>query len=121
MSNGSDYRGREVRIPLNVAIAGTVTIVGFLATASSGMFAWHAAQRDALESRLQLALTDAIYTINQRDDRQDLRRSTLYGLVNDRIDRLHGRTSRMETLVLDRALERIVRDEVEEVLQSDEP
>ena len=112
MANGS----REVRISLNIAIAGTVTIVGALSTGAAGLFAWHAAQREQLESRLTVALQDAIYTLGQRDDRQDIRRSELYRLLSERMDKVEGRTTRMETLVLERALESLIKTRVEKDL-----
>ena len=74
---------REVRIPLNVAIAATITIVGAMSGLAGGLFTWHAAQRELLEGRLTLALQDAVYTIGQRDDRQDARRAQLYDLESD--------------------------------------
>ena len=111
--------GREVRIPLNVAIAGTIAILGGFGGIASWMFLWHEAQRQALEDRLNLALSDAIYTISQRDDRQDVRRAHLYNLVTDRIDIIDTRVLRMETLVLERAMERIIKDQVEEVLEEE--
>lgn len=112
MANGP----REVRISLNVVIAGTVTIVGALSTGAAGLFAWHAAQREQLENRVTLALQDAVYTLGQRDDRQDIRRTELYRLLSDRMDKVEERTTRMETLVLERALESLIKTRVEEDL-----
>ena len=112
MANGS----KEIRVSLNIAIAATVTILATMASTAAWLFVWHASQRDALEYRLTLSLQDAVYTLNQRNDRQDVRRAQLFDIVIKRIDDYGARTTRMETMVLDQALEALVRERVEQDL-----
>lgn len=111
MANGSGF-AREVRITLPIAIG----ILGTIASTAAGLFAWHSAQRERLEDRLLTALGDTAYVINQRSDRQDIRRRELYTILNERMNRVENRTTRMETLVLERALESLVRTQIQEEL-----
>lgn len=104
---------REIRISLKAAIGASVTAVAAIVTAGSGLFVWHAAQRQLMEDRLMLALNDAIYTLGQRDDRQDIRRAQLFDIAIKRIDDFGSRTERMETMVLERALEVLVKEQIE--------
>ena len=105
-------RPRELRITIPVAIG----LLGAFISTAGGLFAWHASQRELLENRVSVALQDALYVINQRDDRQDIRRRELYDILNERMNKVEGRTTRMETLVLERALESLIRTQVQEDL-----
>ena len=105
MANGS----REIRVSIPIALA----LLGALASTAAGAFTWHAAQRERLEDRLLLVLQDAVYTISQRDDRQDLRRAQLFDIVIKRLDDYGARTERLETMILEEALKSLVRGEIE--------
>ena len=65
---------------------------------------------------MAVALADAVYVLNQRNDRQDARRVELYNILNNRMNKVENRTNRMETLVLERALESLIRTQVQEDL-----
>lgn len=104
MANGA----REIRITAPLAIG----LLGAVASTAAGLFAWHSAQRERLEDRLLVVISDTEYVINQRDDRQDIRRRELYNILNERMNKVERRAERMEDMVLQEALKSLIKERV---------
>ena len=94
-----------------MAVTAALTIAGLAGTIAGWTFNWHSQQRILLENRLKAnldkveeqlstALSDAVWTLNNRDDRQDLRRFQDVGQLDKRLDGVGQAITRIEDVLL---------------------